>query len=106
MDYSGSTQINSDDWEGITYLDHVSNPGQPTCWHVRDDGWMCASPCLNGALLTTMETPLQLRYLLYVHEGPVRQDRVAELGGWFRELQPLRLEKSTVNHVRWQIVRG
>jgi hypothetical protein len=53
-----------------------------------------------------METPLQLRYLLYVHEGPVRQDRVAELGGWFRELQPLRLEKSTVNHVRWQIVRG
>lgn len=106
MDYSGPTQMNSDDREGITYFDHVSNPGQPTCWHVRDDGWMCASPCLNGALLTTAETPLQLRYLLYMHAGAVHPDRVAELAGSFRRLQPLRLEKSTVNHIRWQLVRG
>ncbi len=106
MDYSGPTQRNSDDWEGITYIDHPGNPGQPTCWHVRDDGWMCASPCLNSAQLTTEDVPLQLRYLLYVHQGKVQAESISEVARYFRDLRPMQLEKSAVNHIRWQVVRG
>ena len=45
MDYSGpvpsfgSGGLLSTD-EGITYFDHPGNPGYPTGWHVRSDGWM------------------------------------------------------------------
>jgi len=106
MDYSGPTQPNSDAWEGLTYIDHPGNPGQPACWHVRDDGWMCASPCLNGSQVTTADSPLQLRYLLYVHSGAVQRDRVSEIANRFRSQGSLRLEKSAVSHIRWQIVRG
>src|SRR5207248_2149627 len=35
-------------YEGITYFDHPSNPGQPTAWHVRGDGWMGAAVCFAG----------------------------------------------------------
>ena len=56
--------------EGITYFDHPSNPSYPSKWHVREDGWMGASVCRDAAITLTPSTPLQLRYLLHVHNGP------------------------------------
>jgi hypothetical protein len=67
MDYSGP--MPADRWEGITYFDHPGNPNQPTAWHVRDDGWMCASCCMNEGLALRKGAGLTLRYLLYVHAG-------------------------------------
>ena len=45
VDYSGP--IAPGVVEGITLLDYPSNPNHPPPFHVRDDGWMGASPCLN-----------------------------------------------------------
>ena len=47
VDYSGPKTRD----EGITYFDHPTNPGQPTKWHVRSDGWMGASPCMDLSLI-------------------------------------------------------
>jgi hypothetical protein len=69
MDYAGETSRGV--VEGITYYDHSANPGQPTCWHVRDDGWMGAAVCLNNPVMTTKKQPLVLRYLLHAHGGPI-----------------------------------
>jgi hypothetical protein len=105
MDYSGPTRWGSEQIEGITYIDHPKNPGQPTGWHVRDDGWMCASPCMNAAITLTKDTPLALRYLLYSHRGAVEPSRVAELQSTFGATMPMRVVKSEIPHIRWQIVR-
>ncbi|GAB4148843.1 MAG: hypothetical protein Tsb009_22890 [Planctomycetaceae bacterium] len=76
MDYSGPVLVGDvadgkTITEGITFIDHPSNPGQPTRWHVREDGWMGASPGMKTPLTTTREKPLKLRYLLRIHSGPV-----------------------------------
>lgn len=103
IDYSGPTPAGGR--EGITYIDHPGNPGQPTRWHVREDGWMGASPCMRGTQITTRERPLRVRYLLWIHTGPpdpqaiaARQKGFAQSPGWrvsrsqrkhrFYELQP------------------
>ncbi|MBA2527593.1 MAG: PmoA family protein, partial [Pyrinomonadaceae bacterium] len=44
MDYSGS--VASGVREGLTLMDHPMNPGHPSPFHVREDGWM-------GAMLST-----------------------------------------------------
>jgi hypothetical protein len=67
MDYSGPTT--ADKWEGITYFDHPANPHQPTSWHVRDDGWMCASACMNDGFALRKGESITLRYLLHIHAG-------------------------------------
>lgn len=93
MDYSGPVLPGSDVSddssaivEGITYFDHPSNPGYPNRWHVREDGWMGASPCMDGPLQTSRSTPLQIRFLLHAHAGPIdpsRADSIAEqFSGW------------------------
>lgn len=105
MDYSGPTRWGSEQIEGITYIDHPKNPGQPTGWHVRDDGWMCASPCMHAAITLTKDTPLTLRYLLYSHRSSVEPSRVAELQTTFGATLPMRVVKSEIPHIRWQIVR-
>lgn len=66
-DYSGP--ITREAREGITLLDHPSNPNHPTVFHVRDDGWMGAA--LTFAEPRTIEPgkPLKLRYGLWVHAG-------------------------------------
>jgi hypothetical protein len=69
VDYSG--EVARGRIEGITYHDHPSNPRYPNAWHVRADGWMSASPCFNGPLVTTSKKPLVLRYLLRAHLEPV-----------------------------------
>ena len=50
--------------EGVTYFDHPANPGFPSKWHVRSDGWMGASPCRDGDLVIRRNEPLVVRYLL------------------------------------------
>jgi hypothetical protein len=92
MDYSGpagrvqgsgfrvqETEANGAGWEGITFFDHPKNPGHPTHWHVREDGWMGASVCFAGPVTTTRENPLTLRYLLHAHRGPVDAQRAAKI---------------------------
>ncbi len=76
MDYSGPVQRNTADnvgsEAGITYFDHSTNPGHPTRWHVREDGWMGASVCRTGPLVIHRAKPLVLRYLLHAHAGALR----------------------------------
>lgn len=105
IDYSGPTNRQRTQFEGITYLDHSSNPGQPTGWHVRDDGWLCASPCMKSSITTTKQEPLTLRYLLHVHAGPVQPKTADTLYSEFSARPPMRLIKGKVPHTRWQVVR-
>src|SRR5436190_1969595 len=67
VDYSGAIASNS--VEGITFLDHPSNPNHPSYFHVRNDGWMGSSISFDGPLQIETNKPLQLRYGFYVHSG-------------------------------------
>jgi hypothetical protein len=67
VDYSGA--IVSNTVEGITFLDHPSNPNHPSYFHVRNDGWMGSSISFDGPLVIETNKPLQLRYGFYVHAG-------------------------------------
>ncbi|MEY3173405.1 MAG: hypothetical protein RLZZ436_1319 [Planctomycetota bacterium] len=105
MDYSGPSRNSSGIREGLTLIDHPENPGQPTGWHVRDDGWMCASPCMQSPQIAAADAPLVLRYLLFVHAGDVDSGRVAELQAAFSRRAAFRLQKSARQHIRWEIQR-
>lgn len=78
VDYSGpSTQVAGRVViEGITLMDHPSNPNHPTVFHVRADGWMGAALTFAGPRKLQPGSPLRLRYGLYVHAG---QPSMAEL---------------------------
>ncbi len=67
VDYSGP--IAPDVREGITLMDHPSNPRHPTYFHVRNDGWMGTSLSFEGPVTVTKDAPLRLRYALWVHRG-------------------------------------
>lgn len=74
MDYSGPLFVGTGAkrevvTEGITYFDHPSNPRHPAKWHVREDGWMGASFCMDEGMTLTKDKPLTLRYLLHAHSG-------------------------------------
>ena len=105
MSYAGPTNRQENQIEGITYFDHPSNPGQPTGWHVRDDGWMCASPCMKSAITTTKESPLTLRYLLHIHSGAVDPNRANAIYADFAARGLMNVVKGTSPHTRWQLVR-
>lgn len=77
--------------EGITYLDHPANPGYPSHWHVREDGWMGAAACLAAPQLTTRQQPLRLRYLLHAHAGPADNKRSAAVHAAFSQSPPMEL---------------
>lgn len=66
-DYSGA--VENGVIEGLTLLDHPTNPNHPTVFHVRDDGWMGASLTFDGPRELTPGTPLRLRYGLYAHRA-------------------------------------
>jgi hypothetical protein len=79
VDYSGP--IANDAVEGITLMDHPSNPNHPTYFHVRNDGWMGASLTYEADRVVEPGKPLVLRYGLYVHAGapePAKLDRRRE----------------------------
>jgi len=71
VDYSGAVAQGGAEvvCAGITLMDHPSNPGHPTPFHVREDGWMGASLTLRGPLKILPGQPLRLRYGLWVHRG-------------------------------------
>ncbi len=83
-DYSGP--MVGDTWEGVTWFDHPSNPGHPTAWHVRDDGWMSAAFCLNEGWPMKKGQPLVLRYGFHVHSGEADAKRAAERLKTFADL--------------------
>ena len=73
VDYSGP--ITAKAIEGVTLMDHPSNPNHPTVFHVRGDGWMGASLTFDGDRVIDPAKPLRLRYGLYVHAGaPALED--------------------------------
>jgi hypothetical protein len=92
-------------FEGITYFDHPANPGYPNSWHVREDGWLGCSPCLRGALTTTQEHPLVLRYVLHVHRGKIDAARADELAESLAVLPAYRVIKSMQQHRQFEIER-
>lgn len=67
VDYSGP--IAPQAIEGITLMDHPANPGHPTVFHVRDDGWMGAALTFAGPRTIQPQEALTLRYGLWVHAG-------------------------------------
>ncbi|HEO71165.1 MAG TPA: hypothetical protein ENN80_07870 [Candidatus Hydrogenedentes bacterium] len=67
VDYTGRATPDEDN--GIALFDHPDNPGHPTYFHVRGDGWMGASFCFEAPCTLAEGETLELRYRLYVH-GP------------------------------------
>lgn len=109
MDYSGPIADGRDGQpdvtEGITYFDHLGNPGFPNSWHVRADGWMGCSPCLQGPLTTQKSTPLILRYLLHAHAGGVSVERSNDLAKQFAVTKPFEVVTAKVPHISFRILR-
>jgi Family of unknown function (DUF6807) len=65
VDYSG--RVTPDTVNGITLLDHPGNPRHPAAYHVRGDGWMGASFCVEEPYVLKKGDTLRLRYRLYAH---------------------------------------
>jgi hypothetical protein len=105
IDYSGPTNREGNQIEGITYFDHPSNPGQPTTWHVRDDGWLCASPCMKSPIVTTTQNPLSLRYLLHIHSGAISPEQANALHTDFTARPAMTVVKEIKPHTRMQVDR-
>jgi hypothetical protein len=84
VDYSGLIKPGA--LEGITLMDHPSNPNHPTFFHVRDDGWMGASLTYDAARTVVRGKPLKLRYGLYIHAASLKQ---TELEGHWRTFADL-----------------
>lgn len=103
MDYSGPVAPGVD--EGITYFDHPSNPGHPTHWHVREDGWMGASACFSAPRTITQAAPLTLRYLLHAHAGRADAARAAATLADFAARPPFVIEKAKVKHEAFTVSR-
>jgi hypothetical protein len=74
VDYSGP--VARDEIAGLTLMDHPANPGHPSPFHVRDDGWMGACLSLDRAVRIPEGRPLTLRYGIYVHGGALDVERV------------------------------
>ena len=110
MDYSGPIAVGSGPdrkavIEGITYFDHPENPRYPTHWHVRADGWMGASFCMQEGIVITADAPLTLRYLLHAHRGgydPVKAQAVHEQ---FAQRPGLEIGKGTKGHCQYEVNR-
>jgi hypothetical protein len=87
--------------EGITYFDHPTNPGHPTAWHVREDGWVGASVCSAEARVTKSAEPLTLRYLLHAHRGLLDTKLANQAFGEFGKRPPFELVKAPAKHTAW-----
>ena len=103
MDYSGPTA--PEVTEGITFFDHPSNPGHPTHWHVREDGWMGAAFNLQQPYLLEKATPLRLRYLLHTHNGPANLPRAQTVFDHYTTLPPLLVRRSKTKNTTYDVVR-
>jgi hypothetical protein len=86
VDYSGP--VTNDAVEGITLMDHPSNPNHPTFFHVRNDGWMGASLTYDADRMIEPGKPLVLRYGLYVHAGAPPREQINGRWDAFAKLEP------------------
>lgn len=110
MDYSGPIVVGQGSeratvTEGITYFDHPKNPRYPTHWHVREDGWMGASFCLNDGITITSKTPLTLRYLLHAHSGAYDQQKAERVQRDFAARPDFEVIKGTRKHRQFEVRR-
>ena len=108
IDYSGPVENEMTDRptvEGITYFDHASNPGFPSKWHVRDDGWMGASICRDEPVLLRRERPVTWRYLLHAHRGDIEVDRADRVAQQFHQRNAWTVRPSKKTHTTHEIVR-
>lgn len=110
MDYSGPIVSGTGDdrtaaTEGITYFDHPSNVSYPSRWHVREDGWMGASVCRNEPVMTTIEKPLTLRYLLHVHAGEYDGVLATRIADDFHATSGFSVTRSRRKHRQYEVNR-
>lgn len=110
VDYSGKVPVGvgrtrTVATEGITYFDHPSNPRYPTRWHVRRDGWMGASFCMDEAFDVTQSKPLRLRYLLHVHSGDYDHAKAEALHEKFEDSPGFSVAPSKRPHHRFEVTR-
>jgi hypothetical protein len=110
MDYSGpvlpgvdGTENSADVVEGITYFDHPTNSGFPNRWHVREDGWMGASPCMDGPLQTTRTSPLRMRFLLHTHRGTIDPSRADTIAKRFSDWPDFDVTRSSKPHEHYSL---
>ena len=104
VDYSGP--IDDATVEGITYFDHPDNPGFPTPWHVREDGWMGASFCMSEERWIEPGQPLRLRYLLHAHGGRVDAVRAARIAEEFSRAPFFTVTPSKAKHRQFELDPG
>lgn len=108
MDYSGPvfTQPAPTEGvvEGLTLIDHAKNPNHPTKWHVREDGWIGPSISRDQSILVPQESPLTVRYLLFVHPGGCDAAQIKALADEFDASSPLQVRKGTKPHHQFEIV--
>ncbi len=104
VDYSGEQPGGHK--EGITYFDHPTNPGHPSAWHVREDGWLAAAVCLGGPRITTRAEPLTLRYLLHAHRGTLDANQAEETYRAFAKRRPFELVKAPAKHTAYGVRRA
>jgi hypothetical protein len=88
VDYSGPIAAGA--VEGVTLMDHPSNPNHPTFFHVRNDGWMGASLTHDAPRVIEPGNPLLLRYGLYIHAGAPTPDQVTKRWDEFSKLPEAR----------------
>lgn len=107
VDYSGPvpTAGKAERFEGITYFDHPANPGHPLSWHVREDGWMGASLCLHGPVITTRKSPLVVRHLLHIHSKPVDAKRADTVFAEFAKRPGFTVKRARVKHEHYEVAR-
>lgn len=110
MDYSGRVPTGTGPdrktvREGITYFDHPDNPRYPTHWHVREDGWMGASFCMQAGITIRADQPLTLRYLLHAHTGEYDADRAGQIADSFAKRKRFNVESSNKSHRQYEVSR-
>lgn len=111
MDYSGPVAVGTGEdrrsvTEGITFHDHPANPRYPTAWHVRADGWMGASFCLEEAFTILQDQPLVLRYLLHAHSGGATPDIARKVAADFAARPGFITGKGTQPHHQFEVRRN
>lgn len=101
MDYSGA--VTGETVEGITYFDHPANPRYPAAWHVREDGWMGASFCMEEGRIINADEPLRLRYMLHAHRGRVNPDIAQQVQAQFAKTPVYEVRVSKAKHHQFSI---
>jgi hypothetical protein len=61
---------------GLTFMDHPSNPRHPTYFHVRSDGWMGAAFCYETTATLAVNESLNLKYRMYGHRGGMSPEKI------------------------------